>query len=71
MSAWRRLMVANEFNELQIKRVFNVHWSLLFLISALYGVGFQFLSTAQPDGTNLDPDAGKKIFQLFLINLVS
>lgn len=62
VSAWRRLMVANEFNELQIKRVFQTNWSLIILICILYGGGFQYLSTAQPDGTDLDPEIGILFF---------
>ena len=55
-------MVANEFNELQIKRVFQTNWSLVILICILYGGGFQYLSTAQPDGTDLDPEIGILFF---------
>ena len=48
ISAWRTLMVANEFAELQSKRYVYIELTLFFLLFFLKGVSWEDLARAQP-----------------------
>eukprot|EP00494_Astrolonche_serrata_P004057 UN04067 len=54
VSAWRRLFIANEFNELQTTRLFHVDFTLVTMVFLLYGCKLQYLATSQPDAGDLD-----------------
>lgn len=43
-SAWRTLLIANEFNELQVYRIVSVEWTLFFVGFFLIGLGWQGLA---------------------------
>ncbi|KAM3144213.1 hypothetical protein pb186bvf_003675 [Paramecium bursaria] len=53
VSAWRTLLIANEFNELSTYRIVSIEWSLFFVAFFLEGVHWINLQSEQP---NLDID---------------
>jgi hypothetical protein len=57
VSAWRKIFVANKWEALQAVRTVALAPTLCGLLFLLYGVGLEGLSTAQPDGTNLNTSA--------------
>eukprot|EP01083_Nonionella_stella_P292993 996483_1 len=57
VSVWRKLFVANEWNELQVSRLVNVELSLIFLLFFLRGLNLEYLATSQPAMSELNPKA--------------
>merc|ERR1719354_1333600 len=49
VSAWRRINIANKFNEFQTRMIFQVEWSLLVMVFFLSGCDIRYLATAQSD----------------------
>lgn len=54
VSVWRTILVANEWNELQIYRRTNIEFSLFWIGFFLLGVGLEYNATQQPDLNNRD-----------------
>ncbi|CAD8069334.1 unnamed protein product [Paramecium sonneborni] len=48
-SAWRMILIANEFNELQVYRIVSVEWTLLFVGFFLEGLKWINLDQEQPN----------------------
>jgi meckelin len=57
VSVWRRVFVINKFNELQSARQVDISLTLFWLLLFLRGLGLEYLATAQPSASDLDPDA--------------
>eukprot|EP00936_MAST-01D_sp_MAST-1D-sp1_P000559 g559.t1 len=53
ISAWRTIMVANEFSELVTKRKTSIELTLVLLAFILKGLGAENYATPQPDASNL------------------
>ncbi len=58
VSVWRKLMVVNVFHELQTLRGVEIHVTVFVLVVLLEAAGLKNLATAQPDASDLDPQAG-------------
>ena len=55
VSAWRRILACNEFNELMTMRRTSVEFTLVWLAFLLKGLGLENYATPQPDGSDLSP----------------
>jgi meckelin len=56
VSVWRRIMVANEWNELQTVRRTSISFTLLWLSYLLVGLGLEYNATTQPNLKDKEPD---------------
>lgn len=57
VSVWRKLMVVNIWNDLQVERYIDIHFSVFAILFLLFGAGLENMATEQPDLENLEDDA--------------
>lgn len=55
VSVWRTIFMANEWNEIQTCRKYNVTFTLLLLGALLIGADLQYLATQRPNYQDLSP----------------
>ncbi len=53
VSVWRKLFIANEWNDLQGDQAFSVEFTLFALMFFMRGINLEYLSASQPIVTNL------------------
>jgi meckelin len=53
VSVWRTILVANEYSEMQTKRITDIKFTLLFMVLILIGLNYQFNATQQPNVLDL------------------
>lgn len=70
VSAWRSILAANEFSEMQTTRKTSLNFTLLILLFFLRGVGLEYVATPQPTATDLTPGPTNPVLLFALVSLL-
>jgi len=55
VSAWRSILAANEFSEMQTVRKTSLYFTQLMMLFFLRGLSLEYVATPQPNATDLTP----------------
>lgn len=70
VSAWRRIMVANQWNRILTVRCYNIPFTLLALVFMLQGFDLTLLATPIPSSTLLDMDKTYLVLEFTVISFL-